>query len=225
MSEAPLRSETISILILDDHQVLTDALSAVLRSEPDLRVLDVAGTCAALWDKLERACPDVLLLDVLLPDGDGLDLVPDINRMCPNTQVLVLTSLADEETLMRAVDTGVTGFIGKTQPLPEVITAIRQAAEGEIVMPTSLLLGLLGRTAHARARPVTPSRAPLTSRERETLTLLARGRSGPEIAAALNISPLTVRTHIRNLMDRLGVHSRLEAVTYALSRGLIEPPL
>jgi len=152
-------------------------------------------------------------------------LVPEIRQMCPNTHILVLTSLSDEKTLTQAVEAGVNGFASKERPLSEVIAAIRQAAEGEIAMPTSLLFGLLGRTARTRARPVTPTRDPLTPREREILTLLAGGRSGPDIAAALNISPQTVRTHIRNLMDRLGVHSRLEAVSYALSRGLIEPPV
>jgi len=225
MSEVSTPSKLISIVIVDDHQVLTDALAAILGSQTDLQVVGVAATCAAARALLSRTCPEVLLLDISLPDGDGLSLASEFNQMCPNVHILVLTSLSEEKTLMRAMDTGVNGFVSKSQPLSEMITAIRQAAEGEIVMPTSLLLGLLGRTARTRARPVTPTREPLTPREREILTRLARGRSGADIAAALNISPLTVRTHIRNLMDRLGVHSRLEAVTYALSRGLIKPPL
>ncbi len=226
MSEGSTPSKTISILIVDDHVILTDALAMILRSQPDLRVAGVADTCAAARDLLAQGCPDVLLLDVALPDGDGLGLVPEFNQSCPNTSILVLTSLSDDATLMRATEIGVNGFISKDQSLSELIAAIRQAAEGEIVMPTSLLLGVLGRIQPGRGgRPTPPGRDPLTPREREILTCLAKGMSVPQLAAALSIAPMTVRTHIRNLMERLGVHSRLEAVSYALSRGLIEPPV
>ncbi len=224
MSEWPATSKKTSIMIVDDHQLLTDALTIILGSQPDLQVIGVAGACAAAREQLTHACPDVLLLDIILPDGDGLELVPEVNQMCPDTHILVLTTLADEKTLMRAMETGVNGFVPKNRPLSGVFTAIRQAAEGEIVMPPSLLQGLLAQTAHLHARPVTPTRDPLTPREREILTHLARGKSGQDIAAALNITSMTVRTHIRNLLEKFGVHSRLEAVVYALSRGLIEPP-
>ncbi len=107
--------------------------------------------------------------------------------------------------------------------------AIRQAAAGEIAIPVSLLLGLLGHKAHA-ANPIARQSAPdnhqrLTPRELEILTYLAQGKSGAEIAAQLKLSPLTVRTFIRNLMEKLGVHSRVEAVSYALRQGLLDPPL
>ena len=210
-------------MIVDDHRVLTDALTTLLQSEPDLQVAGVADTCAGARQRLAQICPAVLLLDVLLPDGNGLDLVPECNRLCPHMQILVLTSLSDEKTLMRAVETGVNGFIAKNQPLAEVIAAIRQAAEGEIVMPTSLLRGVLARVAPLPSTQA--DRIPLTPREREILNCLARGMSGPQIAAGLNIAPHTVRTHIRNLMEKLSVHSRLEAVSHALRYGLIEPPL
>ena len=226
MSADPTQSRTISVVIVDDHQVLTDALAVILRSQPDLRVVDVAATCAAARDLLSRTCPDVLLLDVSLPDGDGLSLVPDVNRMCSEAHILVLTSHSDEKTLMRAIETGVTGFVMKNRPLSEVISAIRSAAEGEIVMPASLLMGLLGRAQRTRARPPAERGGDfLTPREQEILICLARGLTGSDIAAALNIAPNTVRTHIRNLIEKLGVHSRLEAVSHALRRGLIEPPV
>jgi DNA-binding NarL/FixJ family response regulator len=226
MSDGQAPSRTISIILVDDHQLLTDALTAILQSELDLQVVDVADTCAAARDKLSRTCPDVLLLDISLPDGDGLSLVPEFNRLCPGTYILVLTSFSDEKTLTRAIETGVNGFVSKERPLSEVITAIRQAAEGEIVMPTSLLLGLLGRMPRTRAEPAAQSSHEfLTPREREILAYLARGMSGAQIAAALSISLQTVRTHIRNLLEKLGAHSRLEAVSYALRHGLIEPPL
>ena len=130
MSEGPAPSRTTSIILVDDDQLLTDALTVVLHREPDLRVVDVAGTCAAALASLSRTCPDVLLLDVSLPDGDGLSLVPEFNRLCPGTYILVLTSFSEQETLMRAIETGVNGFVSKVRPLSEVITAIRRAARG-----------------------------------------------------------------------------------------------
>jgi DNA-binding NarL/FixJ family response regulator len=218
--------QSITVGIVDDHQVFTEALALVLGHEPDFQVVGLAGGCAAARGLIAHSCPDVLLLDVSLPDGDGLGLVPEIKALCPTTHILVLTALSDEKTLMRAIDTGVSGFVGKNRPVSEVLAAIRQAAEGEIVMPASLLVGLLARVRQPeRSRGVTHSPEPLTTREQEILLCLAQGMSSNGIASQLNISPMTVRTHIRNLNGKLGVHSRLEAVTYALHQGLIELPI
>lgn len=226
MSDGLPRSTPTTIFLVDDHQLLTDALSAMLQSEPDLRVIGVADTCAAAHARLTQTCPDVLLLDVSLPDGDGLSQVPEFNRLCPSMYILVLTSFSDEKTLARAIQTGVNGFVSKERPLSEVMVAIRQAAEGEIVMPTSLLMGLLGRLPRPRPEPEAAlSHSALTPREREILSYLAQGLSGAQIAADLSIALLTVRTHVRNLLEKLGAHSRLEAVSYALRHGLIDPPL
>jgi len=226
MTEAAVKTDqVVTVGIVDDHHVLTEALSLVIRREPDLRVVGTADSCAAARTLFGRTCPDVILLDVSLPDGNGLSLVPEFKRICQDTYILVLTSLTDEKTLLRAINTGVSGFIGKNRPLVEVLAAIRQAAEGEIVMPSSLLVGLLARTP--RGRPDSPDQQkyePLTPREEELLRYMAQGKSGKSIAAELSISHMTVRTHIRNLMGKLGVHSRLEAVTFALQHGLIEPP-
>ncbi len=225
MSNDQALPKATGIMLVDDHQLLTDALTAILQSQPGLNVLNVANSCAAARERLARVCPEVLVLDVSLPDGDGISLVPEINRLCPNTYILVLTSFSDRQTLGRAIETGVNGFVSKERPLSEIITAIKQAAEGEIVMPTSLLVGLLNRLPRSTAGlAAQKNNEMLTPREREILTHLAHGLSGPQIAAELNIAPLTVRTHIRNLLEKLGAHSRLEAVSYALRHALIEPP-
>jgi two-component system response regulator DevR len=216
---------TLSVAIVDDHVVLTEALGLVIRNEPDLEVAGVADTCAAARELLKRTCPNVLLLDVSLPDGDGLSLVPEFKHLCPDMHILVLTSLSDEKTLLRALEVAVNGFVGKNRHVDEVLAAIRQAGEGEIIIPPSLLVGLLSRVprvASIYSEEVT--REPLTPREQEILRHLAAGHSGAAIAAQLNISEVTVRTHIRNLMTKLGVHSRLEAVTFALRQGLVELP-
>ncbi len=223
---APTKLKPVRVLITDDHEVLADALAMIIDREPQLEFVGAAGTIAACLSKIGQTCPDVILLDVNLPDGDGLTAVPEIKRICPEVHILVFTSLADEKTLLRAIDTGVSGFVAKSRPLSEVLDAIRLAANGEIVMPSSLLMGLVARVSRARSSagvdPDSPGAAQLTRREREVLKRMARGQSAPEIAETLNIKTHTVRTHIRNLMGKLGVHSRLEAVMLALRLGLID---
>ncbi len=216
----------INIVIVEDHQVLVETLKLVIQNEGDMQMVGEASSLADCMELLRQTCPTILILDVSLPDGDGLTLVPKINKLCPDTNILVLTSFSDEETLMRAMDLGVSGFVSKNQHLSELLSAVRLAAQGEIAIPASLLLGLLGRKPHPhRQATEVPEHETLTPRESEILSYLAQGLSALEIAGMLNISQLTVRTHIRNLIEKLGVHSRLEAVTYALQKGLISPPL
>jgi DNA-binding NarL/FixJ family response regulator len=216
----------ISLAIIEDHRILVDSLGLMLRQEGDIEFLGSADSLAKGRDLLQQVSPDVLLLDVHLPDGDGLDLLPEIRKASPETQVVVLTSYTDEATLMRAIDSGVNGFVSKNSSFAELLSTIRLAAEGEIVMPTSLLMGLILRMPRDRNAAYREEKGweRLTLREREILEQLARGIGGEGIAEQLHIAPLTVRTHIRNLMAKLGVHSRLEAVAFGLKHGLIDPP-
>jgi NarL family two-component system response regulator LiaR len=173
---------------------------------------------------LEREKPDVLLLDVGLPDGDGLELIPVVKQVSPKTNIVLLTSLSDEYTLLRAVDSGISGYVSKSSSLSDLLSTIRKASAGEIVIPPSLLIGLLKRMPRDRAVVDEGDlvREHLTAREREVLHQLALGKTGEAISEELMISPLTVRTHIRNMMAKLGVHSRLEAVAYGMRHGLID---
>ena len=198
----------------------------MLRQEADMEFLGSANSLARGRELLKKVSPDVLLLDVGLPDGNGLDLVPDIRKGNSKTQVVVLTSYTDEATLMRAIDIGVNGFVSKNTSLKDLLATVRQAADGEIAMPASLLMGLIMRMPRDRNAAYREEKGweRLTLREREILEQLARGKSGETISEELHIAPLTVRTHIRNLMAKLGVHSRLEAVAFALKNGLIDRP-
>ena len=216
----------ITVAMIEDHQILVDSLSLMLRYESDIEFLGSAATLGKGRQLLEKTAPDVLLLDVGLPDGNGLDLIPEVNQISPETNIVVLTSLTDETTLMRVIDSGISGFVSKDSQLSELLETIRKASEGEIVMPTSLLVGLLMRMPRDKGAAYQEEKGweRLTVREQETLELLASGNSGDEIAAELHIAPLTVRTHIRNLMSKMGVHSRLEAVAFGMKNGLIDPP-
>ena len=216
----------IKVAIIEDHSVLVDAFSIVLEEEADLGYVGSAGTIEAGRDLLTRTTPDVVLLDISLPDGDGIEALSDYKQLGPQAHFVILTSYSDERNLMRALESGAAGFVSKSSPLSSALNSIRQAAEGEIVVPASLLSGLLVRVPRNQTVVNQRSRSweRLTPREEEVLTCLARGQSGKMIASELHISPLTVRTHIRNLMEKLGVHSRLEAVSFGLRYGLIDPP-
>lgn len=217
----------IRVAIIEDHQILVDSLGLMLRYEQDMEFLGAASSLSDGQILVENCSPDVLLLDVGLPDGNGLDMIPQVNTASPDTNIIVLTSLSDEPTLMRVVDSGISGFVSKDSQLSDLLETIRKAADGEIVMPTSLLMGLLMRLPRDKAAAYKDERGweRLTIREQEILELLAKGKSGNEIAEELHIAPLTVRTHIRNMMSKMGVHSRLEAVAFGLKNGIIDPPV
>ncbi len=216
----------ITVAMIEDHQILVDSLSLMLRYESDIDFLGSASSISKGLDLISDTTPDVLLLDIGLPDGNGLDLIPEVNKISPDTNIVVLTSMSDESTLMRVVDSGINGFVSKNSELSELLDTIRKAANGEIVMPASLLVGLLMRLPRDKAAAYKEEKGweRLTMREQEILELLAKGKSGDEIAEELHIAPLTVRTHIRNMMSKMGVHSRLEAVAFGMKNGLIEPP-
>ena len=217
----------IKVAIIDDHQVLVEALAVLISSYNDMEFAGGANSIETGNELIAQNKPDILLLDVDLPDGNGLDAIPDLIEKHPSLRVVVLTCLTDEYTLMKAIDLGVSGFLPKGSSLDELTATVRKTAAGEVVMPPSLLIGLLKRLP--RDRSVMPHRdypwEHLTRREQEVLNYLAKGNSGTEIARRLNIAPLTVRTHIRNLMGKLGVHSRLEAVAFGIKHGLVETRL
>ena len=214
----------ISIAIVEDHLVLVEALELLLSSEGDISIAGCADNFSDGKEMLQCIKPDVLILDVGLPDGNGLDLIPIVKANIPDTKIIILSCMTDETTLIRAIDGGVTGFISKGSSLSKLLSTIRKVAQGEIVLPSSLLFGLLKRYPRDKAVVSVEEQLweRLTPREQEVLAHLAHGKSGDDIAETLHIAPLTVRTHVRNLMSKLGAHSRLEAVAFGLKYGLID---
>ena len=214
----------IRVAVIEDHRVLIEALEMMFSSEGEFDFVGAATNIEGGLNLVKEAQPDVLLLDVGLPDGDGLDLVPEITNSSPDTQIVIMTGLADDNLLLRAIDTGVSGFVSKDCSLADLLSTVREVSNGEIVMPSHMLVELLKRVPRRQSitnKDGNPLEG-LTPREYEILVYLAQGLSGDAIAVELHIAPLTVRTHIRNMMSKLGVHSRLEAVSYALNNGLIE---
>jgi DNA-binding NarL/FixJ family response regulator len=217
-------AKPIRVLLVDDHQLLTGSLSQVLASEPDIEVVGVAGSVADAKN-LIRDRLDVVLMDYRLPDGTGAEATRAIKMRWPAARVVMLTALADDETVLESIQAGADGYLTKDRAVDEVVNAVRAAHAGETLLPRAVILGIAQRVAAARdrgteRRPVEP----LTPRELEVLRALTEGLSTPEICERLFIAPNTLRTHVQNIMGKLRVHSKLEAVAFALRHRLVEPP-
>jgi DNA-binding NarL/FixJ family response regulator len=214
----------IRVLLVDDHQMVTGALSQVLAREPDIEVVGVAGSVSEAR-ALAGEPLDVVLMDYRLPDGTGADATRAIKSRWPAARVVMLTGLGGDETILETIQAGADGFLTKDQPIEEVVLAVRAAHAGETLLPRSVIIAIASRIAAARDR--TAEQRPieaLTPRELEVLRALSQGLSTSQICDRLEIAPNTLRTHVQNIVGKLRVHSKLEAVAYAFRHGLIEPP-
>ena len=216
--------DPIRVLLVDDHQLLTGSLSQVLASEGDITVVGVAGTVADAR-AMSRDRLDVVLMDYRLPDGTGAEATRAIKARWPGARVVMLTALADDETVLESIQAGADGYLTKDRALEEVVSAVRSAHAGETLLPRSVIMGIAQRVAAARDKSADRQHIePLTPRELEVLRALTEGLSTPEICDRLFIAPNTLRTHVQNIMGKLHVHSKLEAVAFALRHRLVEPP-
>ena len=214
----------IRVLFVEDHQLLADALSAMLAHEPDLSVVGVAGSVAEA-KTMARERVDVALMDYRLPDGTGAEATRAIKARWPLARVVMLTAIKDDETVLESIQAGADGYLTKDRAADDVVQAVRAAYAGETLLPRSVILEIARRVAAAKERGDDRKMIePLTPRELEVLRALTDGLSTPEICERLYIAPNTLRTHVQNIMGKLRVHSKLEAVAFALKNRLVEPP-
>jgi DNA-binding NarL/FixJ family response regulator len=220
----PSDGSEIRVLLVDDHQLLTDALAQLIGHETDIRVSGVARSVTEA-KAAARERVDVVLMDYRLPDGTGADATRAIKARWPAAKIIMLTAISDDETVLDSIQAGADGYLTKDRAIEDVVGAVRAAHAGEILLPRSVVFGIAQRVAAARERGA--SRAPieqLTPRELEVLRALSEGLSSREICDRLYIAPNTLRTHVQNIMGKLRVHSKLEAVAFALRHRLVEPP-
>ncbi len=214
----------IRVLVVDDHRVLAEALTAALSEEPDMDVVGIAGSVAEIPDHLASHV-DVVLMDYMLGDGTGADGTRIVKARQPDAAVVILTAVSDGETILETVKAGADGYLTKDRALDDVVSSVRAAHAHEILLPRAVIMEIALRVAEARQNP--PDAAPLeplTPRELEVLRLLTEGLDSDAICDRLSIAPNTLRTHTQNMMSKLGTHSKLETVAFALRHGLVEPP-
>jgi DNA-binding NarL/FixJ family response regulator len=220
---SPESDDRIRVLVVDDHAVVRRGLRAFFDSEPDLEVVGAAEGGTQALDLLEeldsrRLRPHVVVMDLQMRPVDGIESTRRIRARYGDVEVVVLTSFADDELVRAALEAGASGYLLKDADADEVAAAVRAAARGQLQLDAAVARGLLsslGAVSH-------DARADLTARELEVLRLVGAGRANKEIAARLEISERTARTHVSNILGKLGVASRTQAALWAVREGLVD---
>jgi two-component system, NarL family, response regulator LiaR len=211
-------TQSIKVLIVDDHAIVRKGIRALLTTEPNIQVLGEAKDGREAITEVERLRPDVILMDLVMPEMDGIEAIRQITSRQPGSRILVLTSFATDEKVFPAIKAGALGYLLKDSNPEELVQAIHQVHRGESSLHPTIARKLLQELARPPQRP--PTSEPLTDREMSVLRLIAHGLSNQEIADQLTISEATVRTHVSNILGKLHLASRTQAALYALREGL-----
>ncbi|WP_375001881.1 response regulator [Aeromicrobium sp. CTD01-1L150] len=206
-------SEPVTVVIVDDHPVVRDGLRGMCQAAPDVEVVGEAGDGVEAVEVVARLDPDVVLMDLRMPGGSGVEAIATLTGRGSRARILVLTTYDTDRDIMAALDAGATGYLLKDAPRSDLFAAIRAAAAGESVLSPAVATRVV-----ARARS---SSTALSSREADVLALVAKGHSNREIARSLFVSEATVKTHLSHLYDKLGVKDRAAAVAIGYDRGLL----
>jgi two-component system, NarL family, response regulator NreC len=211
----------IRVLLVDDHQVVRAGLRALLNLEPDMEVVGEAGTGEAALERIGAVRPDVVVLDLEMPGMDGLEASREISRLHPATQILVLTSHSEEESLLAVLEAGAHGYVQKTNAHTDLTSAIRVTARGEVFLYPSAIKRLLNGYRAAHEKGAVNPLEDLSERESQVLALAAEGYNSFDIGKKLFLSPKTVDTYRSRMMRKLGLDSRAALVHFALEMGLL----
>ena len=217
------RTGSIVVLVVEDHPILAESLVALLSEVSDFEVLGPVDTVRDAIAVAEERIPDVVLMDSRLRDGSGSEAAAWIRRLRPQIAIVFLSADDSDDAVLAAVESGACAYLSKAVVATQVRGAIRRAASGEMLVPADRLVALAGHQRLLEARALSRSRlfSELTTREQQVLKLLVAGLDNRQIAGHMGIAYGTVRSHVRNLMDKIGVHSRLEAVVRAGEQGFV----
>lgn len=215
-----MTAEPIRVLIADDHPIVRQGLEIVINSQPDMRLIGQAtnGSEAVILFKAEK--PDVVVMDLKMPDMNGLAAIEEIKKSDPAIPILVLTSFPDDDMIITAIQKGANGVMLKDSPPEQLLSAIRDVTQGKNSVHPSVVHKLVLRIQQPAAPQ--PVEHLLTQREMDVLKCLAQGCTNREIALSLSISTRTVTTHVRNILDKLGVDNRTQAALYAVDHGVVK---
>src|SRR3954451_20666281 len=213
-------ADSIRLLIVDDHAVVRQGLKAFLATEADIDLLGEASNGREAVDHAGKLMPDVVLMDLVVPELDGIGATAAIKQALPQIEVLVMTSFIEDEKVFGAMRAGATGYVLKAADPDVVVAAIRSAAAGESPLDPRVVRRLMQEFNPPKTKLENAPEA-LSEREIEVLRLVARGYSNHQIADSLIISPKTAKTHVSNILSKLGLASRTQAAVYALREGLV----
>lgn len=202
--------------MVDDHQVVRLGLQALLKFEPDFEVIGQAATADEAVSLVERLRPQVVLMDLRMPGRSGVEACRDIKQQWPETHVIMLTSYADDELVLEAINAGAEGYVLKKVEGGNLVEVIRAVARGEAVLDSAVTQKLLAHVRQAEQELTGLAFRTLSEREIEVLALLSEGKTNGEIAHWLSLSEKTVGNHVSAILDKLGVTNRIEAATYAV---------
>jgi DNA-binding NarL/FixJ family response regulator len=214
----------VRVLIVDDDDLVRDGLSAVLSSDETIEVVDEAADGRHAIDRARFLRPDVVLMDVRMPELDGISATRELLAAAPEIKVVILTTFEEDDYIFGALKAGASGFLLKRTPRADLIAAIHAVAAGEGLLSPSVTRRVIDRMAHQPliGEGADPRLDELTPREREVLMLIGQGLSNPEIAAALFVEETTVKTHVRRILMKLHLRDRVHAVILAYESGLVQ---
>jgi two-component system NarL family response regulator len=225
VAELKSGTEAVRVVVVDDQELFRRGLTMLLGVEPDIEVVGEAGDGSSAIDLVLETVPDVVLLDVRMPKRGGLDACMRIKEQVPSTRIIMLTVSDEEGDLYEAVKNGASGYLLKDSSIDEVAQAVRVVAEGQSLISPSMAAKLIDEFKEISRTDREQGSAPrLTDRELEVLRLVAKGLNNREVAKQLFISENTVKNHVRNILDKLQLHSRMEAVMYAVREKLLDIP-
>ena len=215
----------IRIIIADDHEIMRKGLRSLLETRPEWQVIAEASTGREAVEKAKDLMPNVAVLDIGMPELNGLEATRHIVRESPQTQVLILTMHESEQMVRDVLDAGARGYVLKSDAARDLVNAVDALSQHRTFFSSRISDILLQAYLHGPERPIQPqpARGRLTAREREIVQLLAEGKSNKEVATALNISVKTAETHRTNIMNKLDLHSISELVRYAVRNNIVEP--
>ncbi|MET9813010.1 MULTISPECIES: response regulator transcription factor [unclassified Streptomyces] len=217
---------TARVVVADDQTVVREGIVMLLGLLPGIEVVGAAGDGEEAVRLVGEVAPDVVLMDLRMPRCDGVEATRRIRAEHPGTQVVVLTTFADDDSLFPALAAGARGYLTKDAGGEDIVRAVHSVLSGDAGLSPGIQRRLLERLTEADPRPAAPREAPdgLTARETEVLVLIAEGLSNQEIARRLHVSTATVKTHINNMFTKTGLKDRAQAVRYAYVQGLVRPP-
>jgi DNA-binding NarL/FixJ family response regulator len=206
----------LRLVLVDDHQVVRLGLRALLEGEPDITVVGEAGTAAAAVEVVGRLQPDLVLMDIRLPDQTGIAACQQVRQRWPAVQVLMLTSFADEDLVLEAIGAGAAGYVLKQVGNDDLLRAVRAVGRGDAVLDPTVTRQLLERVRRAEHDAHGAAFHALSERELAVLALVAEGKTNAEVAEVLILSEKTVRNHVSTILEKLQLTNRIEAATYAV---------